>query len=84
MTPIQLEAKTQKYQFACPECGGTDQLAVAVSAIAKVFQYPENETFETEIDGGGHEFERNNWMMCRACEYEGEVRDFDLWIGEQP
>jgi len=80
MTPKQLEAKAANYQFACPECGGTDQLVVAVHATAKVIQDPENENFETEIEGD-HEFDRNDWMICRACEYEGEVRDFDLWIG---
>jgi transcription elongation factor Elf1 len=80
MTPIQLEKKALNYQFACPECGSTDQLVVAVHATAKVFQDPENETFETEIDGG-HEFERKDWMICQACGYEDEVRDFDLWSG---
>ena len=81
MTPIQLEKKALNYQFACPECGSTDQLVVSVRATAKVFQDPKNETFETEIYGD-HEFERIDWMMCRACEYEGGVRDFDLWIGQ--
>jgi hypothetical protein len=47
-----------------------------------VIQDPENEIFETEIDGGGHEFERKDWMRCQACGYEDEVRDFDLWVGQ--
>ena len=83
MTPKQLEAKAANYQFACPECGDTDNLRVAVHAMAKVTQDPENENFETEIEGD-HEFDRNDWMICRACEYEGEVRDFDLWRGGRP
>ena len=78
MTPKQLEAKAEKYQFACPECGDTDNLRVVVHATAKVIQDPENENFETEIEGD-HNFERKDWMMCLACEHEGEVRDFDLW-----
>jgi hypothetical protein len=83
MTPKQLEKQAQNYRFACPECGGTDQLVVSVHATARVHQDPENDNFETEIVGG-HEFERKDWMMCLACEYEGEVRDFDPWIGGQP
>jgi transcription elongation factor Elf1 len=80
MTPRQIEAKALKYQFACPECGSTDQLVVVVHATAKVTQDPGNENFEVELEGD-QEFERNDWMICRACEYEGEVRDFDLWSG---
>jgi phage terminase large subunit GpA-like protein len=80
MNAKQRTAKDRGYQFACPECGDTETLCVSVHATAKVLQDPEDNNFETEIEGD-HEFDRHAWMMCRACEYEDEVRDFDLWGG---
>lgn len=71
------KAKEAGFMYACPNCGSVIDLQIAVRCMAKLHQDPAEDNFETEVIGD-HEFERNDFMRCNACEYDGEVRDFEL------
>jgi len=71
------QATAEGYQYVCPECGSTDELEVAVRAMAKLYQRPEEDNFETEVYSD-LEFERRDYMRCGACNFDGEVRNFEI------
>ena len=74
---LRREARDAGFQYACPACGELHCLQIAVRCMAKLHQDADEQNFETETFGD-HEFERNDFMRCGACEYDGEVRDFEL------
>lgn len=71
------QAATEGYQYVCPECGRTDTLHIAVRVMAKLYQDHEEDNFETEVYGD-QEFDRDDYMRCSDCDFDGEVRDFEI------
>lgn len=67
----------QEPAFRCPSCGNTTDLRVECSIICRVIQTEDN--FETEpLDQSEWYFDRDSFMYCAACDFNGEVRDFEV------
>lgn len=60
--------------WKCPKCQSLN-LAVEVKIMAKLYQSKEN--FETEDDGGGHEWDETSHMQCGKCGFSGKAHEFD-------
>lgn len=59
--------------WRCPECGSTD-LCVEVHTMARLSQTEDN--FETEIEGG-HEWNKDSFMECSECRFNGNAYEFE-------
>ena len=59
--------------WICPTCG-SDNLSVTVTVRARLIQHPDN--FETDIDGGDHEWDRDSLMCCNACNHADKASAF--------
>ena len=62
--------------WKCPECGSTD-LHVVVEAMAKLTQGEDGE-FETEIDGGSHDWDGGSSMVCKGCDFVDDAAGFEV------
>lgn len=64
--------------YACPECGGTT-LKVCVRVWADLRQ-DEDQGFETDIDGGDHEWDGDSTMICASgdCTHFGDAKGFEV------
>lgn len=71
--------------WRCPnkDCLSTE-LSVSVGVFARLSQaIEENENqFETEIDGGDHEWDQHSTMSCNHCGFVGEASEFEYDAGK--
>lgn len=63
-------------KYACPRCDRSDQIMVSALVSVRLNPALDGESFETEFDGGDHEFDGNSPCHCGACQYSGSFGDF--------
>lgn len=57
--------------YKCPNCGDDDHLHIHVSVYVRLRQSEDN--FETEYDGGDHEWDDSSPADCSACGWCGHI-----------
>lgn len=62
--------------WACSECG-SDDLGVAVVTSANLYQQPEDDNYQTEVQGD-HEWDADSTMWCHACGEVATARAFEV------
>jgi hypothetical protein len=60
-------------QYQCAVCKKTTRLTVVVQVQARLIQ--EGDNFQTDIDGGDHEWDESSLMTC-ACGHTGKSMAF--------
>lgn len=63
-------------RWACPKCGGNEQLKVQIEVFAHLTQSEDN--FETEVDDSNHEWNGNSRMECGECDHGGLAGEFEV------
>jgi hypothetical protein len=61
--------------WACLKCKSTD-LTVVVSTTVRLIQESDDE-FQTVEDGGDHEWDEESPMVCGACGFSAESKEFE-------
>lgn len=62
--------------WQCPQCKSTD-LEVAVIVTVRLIQRgPDADNFETEYEGGDHEWDGTSNMSCRDCTHTDAAMSF--------
>lgn len=69
-------ASTNNYPFVCPSCG-SHNLQVSCEITCAIVQEGDGD-FETRPVNGDYYFDSRSFTACWDCEYEGEVRDFEV------
>lgn len=62
--------------WICPDCKRRDCLTVTVQVTADLRQ-TDDVHFETEIEGGDHDWDGDSAMSCHSCGYIGSARQFE-------
>ena len=62
-------------RWKCPKCG-SHNLKVVVLVWAKLFQSPYEDNFQTEPEGGDHEWDEDSRMMCSGCGHDDKAWKF--------
>lgn len=57
--------------YRCPRCGDDDHLYIGVRIDVRLRQSDDN--FETEYEGGDHEWDDMSPAWCGACRWDGVV-----------
>lgn len=63
--------------LACPSCGQADELIIDIKTLARVTAYG------SEPDGD-HEWDRDSFCQCAACDHKGIVADFTITRAPSP
>lgn len=63
-------------KYACPRCDRSDQIIVSAFVSVRLNPSSEGGSFETEIEGGDHEFDDGAPCHCGACLHSGSFGDF--------
>lgn len=64
--------------WRCPKCKSL-KLKVSIVTEAMLYQYPEEDNFETEADGD-HEWDDSSQMTCLECGYADKSNKFQARV----
>jgi hypothetical protein len=64
--------------WVCPKCGDTDlKVDIVINIRARLMQ-EEDGNFQTDEDGGDHEWGGSSMMECCNCGHEDKSRKFEV------